>query len=218
MNSCVAGLTALALTLANNSTRAGEDEVAPPRGLTALVKQRLPVNWTCETEGKSLVVRPQKEFVFVNLVSAESQRSYETLDEYHRRHIVTINYRIVLRFVPKLTADQVRKVVDSNGAIRLSLRAIEKDPLAQPDKGRFKFGDTTKGRGLAREYERLKRSVQPVPYGHRGSVTVYIEPTYLGYARFLQEADRAECDGVLKELGTLFVRYDANGGARRNVR
>ena len=74
MNIQIVPLIALSLTLAINSTRADGLGVAPPRDLTDLVKLHLPPNWTCRTEGTSLVVRPEKAFVFVNLVNADGGR------------------------------------------------------------------------------------------------------------------------------------------------
>ena len=189
MNVQIVGLIALSLTLAINSTLADEVGVAPPPDLTDLVKRRLPPNWTCRTEGTSLVVRPEKAFVFVNLINADGGRRGETKDEYHRRHIVKIDYRIVLRFVSKFSRDDLRNLVASNNAIRAKLRAVEQNPLATRTrgKGQFSFAKTPQERALSRQYWELKESLQPVPYGHRGSVSVYVEPTHLGYARFLQK-------------------------------
>jgi len=212
VNSRVAGWVALSLLITCRfCSRAGDkSDVTPPQDIATLVRKTLPDDWTCRSESTALVARPQKEFDFVNLVSAEGQRPGESLEQYHRRHIVHVDYRIVLRFVPRMTADQVNRLVEANHAIREKLHAIEQSPLVTPMKGDFWFEGTDKGRALSREYEELKRSLRPVPYGHHGSVSVYVEPTFLGYARFLDKEDERESKSVLRDLGTLFTRYDVN--------
>lgn len=205
----ITGWVALSLLIACNSCPGADDksDVTPPQDLVALVKKALPDDWTCTSESMALVARPRKPFVFVNLVGADLRRSDETLEHYHQRHVVHFDYRIVLRFVPRMTVDQVDDLVEANEAIQQKLRTIEQDPLATPEKGEFWFAETSKGRALSRQYEELKRSLRPIPYGHHGSVSVYIEPTFLGYARFLRKEDKVESSSVLKDFGALFTPY-----------
>jgi hypothetical protein len=197
------------------SVQTGVQADVAPQNVMEQVKATLPKGWKCRTEGTALVARPNEEFVFVNMIGAEAPRKGESKDAYRRRHRVTIDYKIALRFAPKLAAREVQALVAANETIQAKLHAIEQDPLVTPMKGDFWFAKTAQGRTLSRQYEELKRSLKPVPYGHCGSVSVYIEPTCLGYARFLDRGDKAASEAVLKDLRALFTRYDADAPNKR---
>jgi hypothetical protein len=198
------------------SVRAGvEGDVAPPEDVTQQIKAMLPKDWSCQIEKTTLVVRPNKTVVFVNMLSADPPRKGEASDHYRRRHQVKFDYRIALRFVPKLTAGEVRCLVATNATIQAKRHAIEHDPLAKRGKASFWFAETAEGRALSEQYDELERSLKPVPFGHREVVSVYIEPTFLGSATFLDRADEAESAAVLNNLRALFTRYDVDGPNKR---
>ena len=179
---------------------ADESAVAPPLEVTKLVTNILPGSWICESEATRLVVRPRKEPVFVNLVSAGRQQRNESLDEYHRRHTVRFDYRIALRFEPTLSPDRVQQIVKESQAIHQRLQTIERSPLVEQMKGDVYFPQTLEGQALSKEYDQLKSSIRPIPDGYIGKVSVFVEPTDLGYARFLHKETEQECEAVKKQL------------------
>jgi hypothetical protein len=123
---------------------------------------------------------------------------------------VHFDYRITLRFVPRSSEGEVRGLVAANEAIQAKMHAIEREPHVYWGKGRFEFPKTPEGRALAWQHEELTRSLKPVPFGHRESVSVYIETTFLGYATFFDRANQAESAAVLNNLRALFTRYDVD--------
>jgi hypothetical protein len=198
------------------SVRGGvERDVAPPQDITQQIKASLIKDWSCQIEKTTLVVRSKKEFVFVNMVSADGPREGETSEHYRLRHKVTFDYRITLRFVPKLSAGEVGGLVATNGAIQAKLYAIEHEPRVYWGKGEFVFAKTDEGRALSAQHKELKRSLKPVPFGHGESVSVYIETTSLGYVTFFDRANEAEAAAILNNLRALFTRYDVDGPNKR---
>lgn len=186
---------------------ADENAVAPPEDIAERVVQIIPHTWTCEHEENRLIVRAPKQPVFVNLLNRRSQRPTETLEEYHRRHIVEIDYRIVLRFERKLSQLQIRQISNENWAIEQRLSAIRRNPVVLPFKTEPIFPRTPEGESLSREYAKLKRSIRPIPDGYFGDVSVYIEPTTRGFATFLDKEVKRECEEVIQLLTDQITPY-----------
>lgn len=177
----------------------------PPNEIVKLITKTIPANWTCENERGGLVVRPRQQPAFVNLINASAQLPNESLQDYYRRHSVRFDYRITLKFAPKLTQEQVQQVENANHAIRERLAAIERSPGVTWGKGEFFFPKSADGQKLANEYFQLNRSIKALPDGSLGAFSVYVDSTFLGYARFLDPAVEQECTMVKKQLLALLT-------------
>ncbi|MBL8830061.1 MAG: hypothetical protein JNM18_23985 [Planctomycetaceae bacterium] len=193
---------------------ANDVSVAPPPDFTKRVAALLPESWVCENDPKRLIIRPLKNPVFVNLVGT-SGRANETLDDYYKRHTVQVDYRITMRFGPMLSDDQVQHIIKQNESIYAKLQTVERHPLVRQLKGGFEFPRTPDGQTLFKEYEELKQSIRTIPDGYFGDVSVYVEPTHLGYARFLHKASEQECEAVRKLLIAQLKPYTAFEPERR---
>jgi len=188
---------------------ADDTNAALPVSVTKRIIQVLPNTWTYESKNSRLVLRPRKRPVFVNLVNGEGRRPNETLDDYHRRHTVNFDYRIVLRFEPKLSFRQVSQLVDENWVVHHSLQALEQSPLALPLRGSTSFPETPEGLNLSQQRDQLLKSFRSVPAGYLDNMSVYVEPTYLGFATFLRDEDRQIAEGVEKRIREQLTLYSS---------
>lgn len=179
---------------------AGDGAAALPRRVTRPITKVLPDTWTCESKGSRLVLRPRKQPVFVNLTNAERRDSTETLDDYHRRHIVKLDYQIVLRFEPKLSFAEVCSLIDKNEGIHHGLQSLDRSPLAFWHKGFTSFPKTPEGVILSQQRDQLLQSFRSVPAGYLGNMSVYIESTDFRFATFLHEEEEREAEAVEKRI------------------
>ncbi|MEI7688442.1 MAG: hypothetical protein WCL32_25830 [Planctomycetota bacterium] len=178
-------------------TIAAESTGEVPSSVTSRFTNGLPDTWTCEIRGSRLVLAPRKEFEFVNLTNAEGQSKNETADEYKRRHKVRFHYQIVVRFEPKLSPVEYSSLITENRAICYSIKLLEdRTDAAKPTAGR-----------ISKEMNRLMCSFRSVPVGYVGNLSVYVEPTYLGYASFLHDDERLESEAVEKQVVEVITRY-----------
>jgi hypothetical protein len=196
---------------------ADENTVAVPPEVRTMVTTTIPSAWTCDNESTQLVLRPGKEPVFVNLVNTNGQQPNETLDEYHRRHIVQIKYQIVVRCGQTLPPRRVLEMVKENDDVRARLQIIGNTPPARRGRGRGQphFPNTPEGKALAKKYDDLKRSLLAIPVGYLGGVSVYIEPTVLRAASFLHKETQEECEKVTKQLTDHLTLYDIDSNKLR---
>ncbi len=203
----VAAVASVALSIFSAQAFAEDTTAALPGSVTRLITKVLPDTWAYEAKGSRLVLRPRKQPAFVNLVGTQGRRPAETLDDYNRRHTVKFDYKIVLRFEPKLTFQEVVQLVNENRGTHYGLRVLEKSPLAFFGKGHTSFPKTPEGVILSQRQDQLLKSFRSVPAGYLGGMSVYVEPTYLGYARFLHEDERQEAEAVEKRIGDQLTPY-----------
>lgn len=187
------------LLLLTVRTIAAESTGEVPSSVTNRFTKGLPDTWTYETRGTRLVLTPRKEFEFVNMVNAESPSENETADEYKRRHKVRRDYQIVVRFEPKLSPVEYSRLIAENRMIHYSLQVTERNSKATPHK--------PTGGKLSQEMNRLMCSFRSVPVGYLENLSVYVEPTYLGYAQFLHDHERLESEAVEKQVVAAITRY-----------
>lgn len=194
--------TAAIVTLSIFSAHAfaADPTVALPHSVTGPITKVLPDTWTYETKGSRLVLQPRKQPTFVNFVNTDRRRPNETLDEYNRRHTVKFDYRIVLRFEPKLSFEEYCELIRVNRGVLYSFKVLEKSPLALPIKGDTAFPETPEGASLSKQLDQLLTSFRSVPAGYIGSMSVFVEPTVVGYASFLREEDKLEAEAVEKRI------------------
>jgi len=205
----VAAVTFVILSFASEAP-ADDDVRALPDRVTKVFTKVLPDTWTHEVQGSRLVLRPRENPVFVNLTNGPGERPDETWDDYKRRHIVEFDYRIVLRFEPKLSFREFWSLVNENERIHDSLQVLERSPHATAMKGSIAFSKTPQGEALSEKHEQLLKSFRSVPAGYLGDASVYIEPTYLGYADFFDEKERRDAEEVEKRIRDQLTPYDVN--------
>lgn len=181
-----------------------ESRAAIFRKITA----NLPNGWICERGLTSVTLRRKEEPVIVNLMQRpnyDRPNEGETEEDWARRHAVDAKYRIVLRLTPKVDPSVIQKMVEDNHKIRLE---IEKDK--GPSFFQHELPDWTDAETI-----RLLQSLHVLPDGYWGDLSVYVMPTNLGYASFLKEEDRAECERVTKRVVSLLNSYAA--GSRKSA-
>jgi hypothetical protein len=203
----VPSVVVVALLTVSTHALADDTTAVLPDSLKTQISRVLPDSWKQDVKGSRLVLRPRKLPTFVNLVNAEGRTPAETIDDYHRRHTVKVDYQIVLRFEPKLSPEEVRRRVSENREIRDSLQVLEKSPLAILGKGDVSFPETPEGTALSQQREQLLKSFRSVPAGSLGNLSVYVEPTNLGYATFLHEEEEQEADAVEKLIRDELTPY-----------
>jgi hypothetical protein len=205
-----AAVAIAALLTCSSPAFADDANAALPSSVTRPITSALSDSWTYEIRGARLVLRPRKQPIFVNLVGTEGRRPGETLDDFHRRHTVKFDYKLVLRFEPKLSFQQVCELVDENRDIHNGLLVLEKSPLAVSTKGDISFPSTPAGEVLSQRRDQLLKSFRSVPAGYLGGMSVFVEPTYLRYASFLSTADRQEAETVEKRIRDQLTPYTSD--------
>jgi len=186
---------------------ADDGSAALPDEVTRPITKVLPDTWTYETQRSRLVLRPRRQPVFVNLTNADRPAPNETLDDYNRRHTVKFDYRIVVRFEPKLSLPEVWHLVLENRGIYYSLEQVEKEAGGSPNKGHNSFPNTPEGDILSRRRDQLLQSFRSVPAGYLRNMSVYVESTYLGYAEFLHDEEKQEVEAVEKRIRGQLTPY-----------
>lgn len=185
----------------------GSDAVSTPVDLSKQIVKVIPKDWRCEIDRENVIVRAAKPPQFINKMSAPPQLPNETDEEYDRRFLVTVNYRIVLRCCPKLSQTQVDGLIENNRVIMSKLDEIRKNPLVKGGKGDLWFDDSPEGAELLKKYDTLRMEVSPVPRGYVGELSVHLEPPFTGYATFLQEEDQKEHTMVMSNLNRALTPY-----------
>jgi hypothetical protein len=168
--------------------------------VAATIIAAVPTGWTCDRGPGKIVVRRIDEPVIVNLRQAERHKSGETWDHWARKHTVNIKYRIVVRFVTKIDPDHVRRMREENRKIQ---REIDKLGQVVPQGMDW----TPEQKERRKNYEKLAKSLNQIPHGHLGEVSVYIEPTNLGYAQFLSKDIAAESKMVIERIANALTPY-----------
>jgi hypothetical protein len=203
MNRCTIVWASMAMAAGCSHVSLGADALPPvsaPGSVVTKIAGALPTGWTCESEPGKIVVRRIEEPVIVNLCQAEHPKARETWDHWARKHTVNIKYRIVLRFVPKIVPEHVQKMREENRNIQREI-----DKLGQvPPSG---MAWTPEEKERRKKYEKLAKSLNEIPAGYLGNVSVYIEPTELGYARFLSKAIEVESKTAIERVANTLTPY-----------
>jgi len=202
-----------------------DDAAGPTPSDSAVAKSReaivrkiaanLPNGWICERGPTSVALRRTEEPIIVNLMQlspSDRPNKGETREDWARRHAVHIQYRIVLRFVPKTDLARVQKLMQDNQKIRLEIENVKKASFFRhgiPDTYDAKSDEE---KAILGKYIRLLQSLYVLPDGYWGDVSVHVMPTNLGYASFLKEEDRAECERVTKRVISLLSSYATGSG------
>ena len=103
-------------------------------------------------------------------------------------------------------------MVEDNRKIQIEIKTVKTAPLFRygiPEVWQVKI---TGGKAILGKYVRLVQSLHVLPDGYWGDVSVYVMPTNLGYASFLKEEDRAECERVKQRVISLLNLYTAGSG------
>jgi hypothetical protein len=98
-------------------------------------------------------------------------------------------------------------LIDYNEGTHLSLQRLERSPLAFQGKGDVSFPRTPDGKKLTQERDQLLQSFRSVPAGYLGTMSVYVEPTYLGYADFFHHEERQVAEAVIKRIHDQITPY-----------
>jgi hypothetical protein len=183
-----------------------QGQAAEEARIVAAIVEVLPEKWTYQRTATGMVLRPKQQPVFVNTVNAEAPRPGESKDNYLRRHVVRIDYRITLEFAPKIAPGRVQDMIAENAAICKKIEKIRGTETFRQSKG-ILIPETPKEEQLVAEYKRLVGSLRRIPDGYLGETSVYIQPTKLGYARFLTRESCGECKGLRTKLAGLLSPY-----------
>jgi uncharacterized protein (TIGR03067 family) len=171
---------------------------------------KLPNGWICDRGPTSVVLRRKEEPVIVNVFQrpiTELAKNRETQEDLDRRHTVDIKYRITLRFAPKVDSARVQTMAAENHKLQLEIRRIWAASYSQIPYPSEYFAKTAEETATLGRYIRLHQSLHVLPDGYWGDVSVYVMPTCLGYASFLKEQDRAECERTTKQVVSLLNSY-----------
>ena len=198
--------------------RDGADGPAPSDSAVAESRQaiirkivaKLPNGWTCERGPTSVLLRRNEEPVIVNLIQhaiSDWPGQGETEEDWARRHAVSIKYRIVLRFAPKIDSAHVQKMAEENHKLQREIRTVRAASYSQVPYPSERDANTAEEKATLGKYVRLHQSLHVLPDGYWKDVSVYLMPTYLGCASFLKEQDRAECERTVKQVVSLLNSY-----------
>lgn len=200
----VLAMSVLVTSYVRSSVGADRDTAAD-EAIVRQIAASVPSNWICEQKLARLVLCRSEEPVIINLTNGPGLRPGETEEEYRRSHAVNIKYRIVLRLGPKIEPACVQRMIAEN-------HKVEREISSMRSKLRFGKGApmpprTPDEQANVNEYYRLTQSLHRIPDGYIGEFSVYIEPTHLGYASFLSDAVRAECEMVIKRVAVALTQY-----------
>ena len=116
------------------------------------------------------------------------------------------DHSITLVFGPKISPSRVQEMISENAAIRRKIEKIRTTETFRRSKG-TPIPKTPEQSQLVADYKRLTASLNRIPSGYLGETSVYIESTDHGYARFLSDAVRDECEALVKAVTGLLDPY-----------
>ena len=199
-------LFAVPVILLGFPQRATTSELPEKKATETAIVKVLPGTWDHQRTATGMLLRPKQQPLFVNTVSAAGPRPGENKDDYLCRHVVRIDYCIFLTFAPKIAPSRVQEMIAKNAAIHKKIEKIRGTETFRRSKG-VPIPATPKEEQLVAEYKRLTESLNRIPYGYLGETSVYIEPTELGYARFLSKAAKAECEALRVAVAGMLIPY-----------
>jgi hypothetical protein len=206
MNHLLIALAISTLPINIAETSPGKDiDTAKVETIRRKIAANVPSNWICEHGQGGLVLRRTEEPVIINIASGPGPRSGQTGEEYRRAHRVDIKYRILLRLGPKIEPEQVQKMIAENHRIQREVGSVGK--TLRWGKGTPAPPETPEEQTHLTKYFQLVQSLKPIPDGYFGDFSVYIEPTNLGFASFLSDTTKAECEVVIKRVAASLTRY-----------
>ena len=188
-----------------NETSLGDDDIDPAtiEVINRKITANVPSNWICERGQTGLVLRRTEEPVIINITSGSGPRQGETWEEYRQKSAVNIKYRIILRLGRKVKPAQVQKMIAENHQIQREIDSVKK--TLRWGKGTPQPPRTPEEQVNQAKYYQLIQSLKPIPGGYLGDVSVYIEPTKLGFV--LSDTTKAECEMVIKRVADSLTRY-----------
>jgi hypothetical protein len=201
MNHCFKVTAILAIFIGFNHVIVTADtapDINSPEPVVKKIASALPAGWTYDSEPAKMILRRIEEPIIVNLFQAEPPNTGETRDHWVQKHKVNIKYRINIRFVHKMDPEQVQKLKEENQNIQHEIEKL----------GRIStFAMNPEQKELQKKYKKLAKSLNKIPNGHLEGVSVFIEPTFLGYAEFLNKDVAAESKSLIEQVAKTLNPY-----------
>jgi hypothetical protein len=198
-------VTIIAL-LAIPSQSHGEENAE--KEFVANVKKELPSGWTAKRDGSKVVLRRVEEPIIINIINSAGMQEGESQEAFKRRHIVDFKYQIELRLVPKITPNDVNKMIAANEKAAKEIAKLRNEHRTYfSSKNELPRPQNEEERRIRDRYVQLEKSIQQIPDGYFGEFSVFIESTDLGFARFLSDKVEAECEMVKKKVTSILSSY-----------